>query len=259
MAQAYKYETVDGQDLPTLLDGFVGEGVGILVLGPTPAHEPWGAAARLHPDHVRVVGIQPNPELYLAAADIYLDSFPAPSITSALQAAAAGLPVIAMALPESSWPPTAMEDDPALADVVFRDADSYRCRLTDLIASEPARSEAARTLRAEVERVHVQRDWPQIFSGIYTRARAATALPTAARRLVPRRADEREFTLQRFLARHERERNFRYRPDDSDIDSEAIAVHQQLIRIDELVLHPLTPDTTALREALDCARQMGTG
>ena len=43
---------------------------------------------------LRFCGLQPDPATYLAAADIYIDSAPMTSITSMLEAAASGLPVV---------------------------------------------------------------------------------------------------------------------------------------------------------------------
>jgi len=67
--------------------------VRVLMVGPRPAGR-WRAAERRFAGRVRAVGPQPDISRYLAAADLYVDSYPLPSFTSAILAAQHGLPTL---------------------------------------------------------------------------------------------------------------------------------------------------------------------
>jgi hypothetical protein len=66
----------------------------LLAVGPSMDDPEWAAAADRLGDKARVLGLQPDPNPYLDAADVYLDSFPFCSNTSILEAAARGLPIV---------------------------------------------------------------------------------------------------------------------------------------------------------------------
>jgi Glycosyl transferases group 1 len=68
----------------------------LFAVGPETDEEPWPQLARRFGQRVRVPGRQPNPGPYLDAADVYLDTFPFSSITSLLEAATRGVPVLTL-------------------------------------------------------------------------------------------------------------------------------------------------------------------
>jgi glycosyltransferase involved in cell wall biosynthesis len=66
-----------------------------MVVGAQVEHPLFAALAERHPGQILCMGNVPSPDLHRAAADIYLDSYPFASITSMLESAARGTPVIA--------------------------------------------------------------------------------------------------------------------------------------------------------------------
>jgi hypothetical protein len=67
----------------------------MIFIGPRPENPFFARLRENNPEKVWCLGPIPDPTLYRAAADIYLDSYPFGSITSMLEAAASGLPIVA--------------------------------------------------------------------------------------------------------------------------------------------------------------------
>lgn len=65
-------------------------------VGPRPSDDPWPALLDRYPGRIHVAGPMRDPQPYLDAADIYLDTFPFSSHTSLLEAAAASLPALTL-------------------------------------------------------------------------------------------------------------------------------------------------------------------
>ncbi|MEI6239528.1 MAG: hypothetical protein WCR51_04005 [Planctomycetia bacterium] len=66
-----------------------------MIVGVDALHPVFGPLAERHPGRVLCMGTVPSPTRHRAAADIYLDSYPFCSITSMLESAALGTPVVA--------------------------------------------------------------------------------------------------------------------------------------------------------------------
>jgi Glycosyl transferases group 1 len=150
----------------------------LLAVGPDPADETWANLVREVPGRVIVPGIQSDPSPYLDAADVYLDSFPFASITSMLEAATRGMPLLASRRHVGTI--RLMSSTGPLDDVVVGAADtaSYRQRLGELVDDDALRSRAgARTGRAA--RRHGSAMWLSGLQGIYDSALAAA--PVRAR------------------------------------------------------------------------------
>jgi hypothetical protein len=65
-------------------------------VGPEATDEPWPELLRRFPDRIRVTGPSTDPQQFLGAADVYLDTFPFSSLTSLLEAAATPLPTLTL-------------------------------------------------------------------------------------------------------------------------------------------------------------------
>lgn len=148
-------------------------GATLLAVGPDPADEAWANLVRDVPGRVIVPGIQPDPSVYLDAADIYLDSFPFASITSMIEAATRGIPLLASR--RVSGTIRLMSSAGPLDDVVEGAADtgSYRQRLAELIEDDALRARVgARTGHAA--RRHDLTTWLSGMERIYDSAFSAT-------------------------------------------------------------------------------------
>lgn len=96
IASAYKFNAVGERSLLDPLDQFLGRpDVKLMVVGATVKHPLFARLAERHPGQILCMGNVPAPDLHRAAADIYLDSYPFASITSMLESAALGTPVVA--------------------------------------------------------------------------------------------------------------------------------------------------------------------
>jgi len=100
IASSYKYKQKNKYPMIDLLRKLSKEinNYIIIFVGPDSNEKIWKTAAK---DNIITVGIIPYSDIYLyySAADIYLDSFPLPSITSTLEAVAYHLPVVALQTP----------------------------------------------------------------------------------------------------------------------------------------------------------------
>lgn len=138
----------------------------------------WSKAEAVLPGRVRAIAATPDTGPYFAAADIYLDSFPFVSITSLLEAARAGLPMVTR---------SPFGDDCAVmgADTIGFDASSARTAsvaeatavLQRLIDDRALRRRLGDAARAETERLNMGAGWRQALEATYARARF---LPTDA-------------------------------------------------------------------------------
>jgi glycosyltransferase involved in cell wall biosynthesis len=152
----------------------------LLAIGPNPDEPEWrDLAAAAGPGRVLVPGMQDAPGLFLDAADIYLDSFPFASITSMLEAAARGVPVLAsrmyggmQRLMSSAGP----LDEVALGGA---DPDAYRAALASLVGDPLRRRAAGEAAAAAVRESHGGAAWALRRELIY--ARAASAVPVRER------------------------------------------------------------------------------
>lgn len=97
MASDYKYSSViegDPHFISVLVPTLEKHPSAILrAIGPEPEGV-WAQAAQATSGRLRALGVMNDPSLWLQAADIYLDSFPHQSITSRLEAAQLGTPVL---------------------------------------------------------------------------------------------------------------------------------------------------------------------
>ncbi|HVF04179.1 MAG TPA: hypothetical protein VNA20_05010 [Frankiaceae bacterium] len=155
----------DGTEFLRLCEPMLAAYPALFVLAVGPSGPAWER------DRVRALGVVPDVGPALAASDLYLDSWPYSSLTSMLDAAAAGLPTIGRQLPEISGTFEAV-DSPGLArHVVATDDATWRAALDRLVASPEARRSAGAALAADVTAVH-GRGWRDHLDAVYARALA---------------------------------------------------------------------------------------
>jgi hypothetical protein len=96
IASGYKYTPVGRRSLLEPLDRILARRkVKLMAVGIKPDHQLFARLEQRHPGQVLCLGDIPSPIMHRAAADIYLDSYPFGSITSMLESAAIGTPVVA--------------------------------------------------------------------------------------------------------------------------------------------------------------------
>jgi glycosyltransferase involved in cell wall biosynthesis len=96
VASGYKFNPVGSRSLLEALDRLLRRrDVKLMAVGVDDRHPVFGPLAERHPGQVLCMGTVPSPTRHRAAADIYLDSYPFCSITSMLESAALGTPVVA--------------------------------------------------------------------------------------------------------------------------------------------------------------------
>lgn len=96
IASGYKYNPIEGRSLLDMLDQILmRKDYRLIAIGSGPKHPVFGVLSDRHPGKVMAMGNIPAPDIYRAAADIYLDSYPFCSPTSMLESAARGTPIVA--------------------------------------------------------------------------------------------------------------------------------------------------------------------
>lgn len=132
----------------------------------------WDEASRI--SNRRLIVLPPTPKVkwYMSAADFYVDSYPLGSITSYLEAAAAGLPIIGfdpwMGLGRVICSPEAIVNDSA-SKFKFIDKDEYNSSFDLLIASKELRTETGRDLSEKVESHYASDAWRLTFNNLWQR------------------------------------------------------------------------------------------
>ncbi len=95
IATGYKFLPVEGRSLEKALDRVLRRPrVRLIAVGPDREHPVFSRLERDHPGQVSALGVMSNPDVYRAAADVYLDSYPFCSPTSMLESANLGTPVL---------------------------------------------------------------------------------------------------------------------------------------------------------------------
>jgi hypothetical protein len=200
VARAHKYAPFDGQSLPeTLLPLLEGdERLVLLALGPSEAEgDAWARARRRTRGRVHALGTHPDTALFYQAADVYLDSFPLPSITSLLEAGSYGTPLVSCC-PCPPAPPGSVlgADTPALDRCLIRAAGPAELRdaVGRLAESAGLRQDVGEETRETIAAVHTGTGWQGALEGVYERALAVppasgppAGLPSALELMGPAR------------------------------------------------------------------------
>lgn len=181
-AAGFKYEPVDGAGgfLDVVLPAIRSCSEAFLVVAGPDADGGW---ATLESEGLgRAVGLLPDVRPLLEAADLYLDSYPFASLTSALEAAALGVPVMTYR-PERSSANILGADTPELDHdmVVATTPPEYRSMMRELLGDDDAREALGLRTRAAVHRAQAGGAWATAVGEVIDRSRPASGPGVATR------------------------------------------------------------------------------
>jgi len=150
----------------------------LMAVGPAEQDAAWSSLAGS--EQVALTGMQPDPSVHLDAADLYLDSFPFGSVTSMLEAATRGTPVLASRMHRGMQ--TLMSSSGPLDGAVegAADVEAYREALAGLVSDPERRTRIGRAAAEASRRDHGEEAWIASLERIYDLAR--TVAPDRLRR-----------------------------------------------------------------------------
>jgi glycosyltransferase involved in cell wall biosynthesis len=169
-ATGTKYEPLEGGDnLVELLVRQVASDPQLIVLAAGPRAEgQWLSAQEATAGRVRALGSQRSVGSLLAAADIYIDSFPFSSITSLLEAGAYGLPLVSY---RGHGPGCEVlsADPPAIEDGILypKTPDEVDRVVSALAASTEVRESRGALLRDIIAATHSGAAWQEAVESLY--------------------------------------------------------------------------------------------
>ena len=178
IARPQKYVPLDDLSYPgavlPLLERY--ERAVLLVVGPGDGGA-WAGARQRTQGRVRALGMREDTALFYQAADIYVNSFPNPSITSLLEAGGYGTPLVSRCLHQAERS-VLCADTPALDRCLIRATDltSYRKELARLIEDGELRRCLGEQTRQAIADVHSGQAWRLSLEALYQRA---VSVPTA--------------------------------------------------------------------------------
>jgi hypothetical protein len=169
-ARGNKYEPLDGGDsLVQLLVREVKTHPQLIVLAAGPRAEgQWLSAQGVTAGRIRALGPLRTVGSLLAAADIYIDSFPLSSTTSLLEAGAYGLPLVSY---RGHGPGCEVlsADPPAIEDEVLypKTPDEFHRVVSELAASAEVRESRGALLREMIAATHSSAAWQNVVESLY--------------------------------------------------------------------------------------------
>lgn len=139
----------------------------LVVVGPKGAVD-WSSAEAKTPERIHLIPETVETRPYLAAADVYVDSFPFSSITSMLEAGLSGLPVVTR-YPFGPGNEILGGDSIGLDAMlaVARNSDEFRQIMLDLITDPHLRATWGQRMKAEIERTNMGAGWRSDLARIY--------------------------------------------------------------------------------------------
>lgn len=167
----------------------------VVLIGADPSETRWIDLTNRHRPRVRILAPSQHTKVYLEAADIYLDSIPLPSMTSALEGALMGIPSVTLSSPQLSY--LGARDFGFGSDGLTRysTAEEWREGVVGLLRDRDLRErEAMRTLTI-VERHHMPTVWEPALDTIYANAKVR-GWPRLPR--IPMRFDQLDRALASF-------------------------------------------------------------
>lgn len=173
LAAAYKYGDGRRDVLPGLLAAQCARcpRLHVLAVGPGDGRA-WAVARRASGGRIRAFAPTPDVRRFVAAADALLDSAPMGSLTSALDAACAGLPLVRLAWPDQ--PRVLSSEDPALPGAAL-DGAAFEQLLDSWLGDVGAVRSAGQLARADVLRLHTGEHWRGAADAAEGAARAGMA------------------------------------------------------------------------------------
>ena len=172
IARAAKYRTIDGINFVKahlqLLEK--DERVVLIVVGPG-GMEDWSDAIQRGQGRVIVLEQTENTAVFLQAADIYVDSFPIPSITSLLEAGSYGIPLVTR-FPHSHNAEIFGSDAPGLTDNLIRaqNLEEYTIALSRLINDASFRQALGESTQKKILETHLGCNWQHTLEQVYLKA-----------------------------------------------------------------------------------------
>ena len=184
MADVWKFGPVGHQPLLSLIDRLLRDEPELhhLAMGVTEASRGWGAMLEAHPDRLHLLGRHDDTLPAQDAATLYLDSYPFSSITSALEAASRGLPVLS--LYDANQGPFAM-DDVGLVPVRAADADAWMATARRWVADGDAATRAGEIAREQCRGAHGEAAWRTQLEEVLARPFDRRADPGVQRKGAP--------------------------------------------------------------------------
>jgi glycosyltransferase involved in cell wall biosynthesis len=148
----------------------------LLVVGPSDG-TPWREANAKSGGRVRLYGLREDIDLFLAAADIFLNSFPLGSLTTALEAALHGIPIINYEIPGTTF---VRSSDLAFADPSIHQTspEGYVGEVGRMIVDEERRRTVGGATGDNVRRWHCGEGWRERLETLYERVRWVDPAPT---------------------------------------------------------------------------------
>jgi glycosyltransferase involved in cell wall biosynthesis len=148
----------------------------VVLAGPPPTGA-WARLTRRYPKRVFAVGPVSDPGPYYAMADVYLDSYPTRAVTSVLEAALLGLPVLTIEdIPEDVHAHIFQADSPGMVGLPrVHTREQYTVALRRLVDDPELRAQQGAAARASVREAHDGDGWLAAMERLYAQARALPA------------------------------------------------------------------------------------
>ncbi|MHB1582166.1 MAG: glycosyltransferase family protein [Acidimicrobiales bacterium] len=150
----------------------------LVAVGPSTEDNSWAELAAAVPGRVHLLGTRTDLPAITDAADIYLDSFPCTSVTSVLEAAAIGIPVLCFGEPDMDHPlrfdDFALRPRYAATPTAWINAVEEWCEDATLRRSEGAR------MQSETLQGHIGPEWENSLDVVYRSVRLGAATGPAA-------------------------------------------------------------------------------
>ncbi|MBW6397525.1 glycosyltransferase family 4 protein [Roseomonas sp. HJA6] len=169
----------------------------LLVVGAGEARPDWSAAAADVGGRIVALSERTDVATYFEAADIYVDSFPFVSITSALEAGSVGTPVVSI-FPYGECARVLGNNMAGIDDGILlcRDPEAYTATLSRLITDASSREAHGERLREDIRRHHTGAGWLAALEALYARAMAAPRPHWPAAAIPPPGAEDLDNCLQ---------------------------------------------------------------
>lgn len=167
----------------------------VIVIGADPSESRWIALEDRYPFRARVIAETPNTGTYLEAADIYLDSIPFSSMTSALEGALMGIPSVTFSSDE--LPYLEARDFGFGSEMLTRfcsEAD-WIAGIAALLKDGTLRDRYAERSYASITRDHLPDSWRDSVEMVYAEARIRGWAPM---REIPMRFERFDLALASF-------------------------------------------------------------
>jgi len=149
-----------------------------VVVGVDPGSEPWTTALSASGGRLKAVDPTPDLESYLAAADVYVDSFPFASLTSVVEAMSRGVPCVSFDPFNGTSPVLRLGDDGDLAPYYEGpDLTAYGEAIRDLGNHRRTRTSAGSRALDVVRSRHWGEGWMAQLENAYSAANEAAAGP----------------------------------------------------------------------------------